>query len=146
MVIALNPSPCDAGLDAVDLGKLSWLIMNETEAGQITGSTDPDEAWARLHARYPALSVLITLGSAGSVAYRVTDGAAETVRQEAFRVRAVDTTAAGDTFTGYFIAGLTAGMPLRDCMRRAGKAAAVSVTRMGAAESIPRSEEVGPEA
>ena len=61
----------------------------------------------------------------------------ETVRQEAIRVRAVDTTAAGDTFTGYFIAGLMEGMPLKDCMARASYAAALSVTRPGAADSIP---------
>ena len=142
MVIALNPSPCDAKLDAVDFGKLSWLLVNEVEAGQIAGSDDPEAAWSRLHSRYPKLSVLITLGSAGSVAWRVDGGAVETARQEAFQVRAVDTTAAGDTYTGYFIAGLMAGMPLKDCMRRASRAASISVTRPGAADSIPRLAEV----
>ncbi len=142
MVIALNPSPYDARLDAVDFGKLSWLLVNEVEAGQISGSDDPEAAWAWLHARYPRLSVLITLGSAGSMAYRVEGGAVETARQEAFRVKAVDTTAAGDTFTGYFIAGLMAGMPLRECMRRASRASSISVTRPGAADSIPYLKEV----
>ena len=142
MVIAMNPSPYDAKLDAVDFGKLSWLLVNEVEAAQSAGSDDPEKAWARLHARYPGLSVLITLGGAGSVAWRVSDGAVETARQAAFPVKAVDTTAAGDTFTGYFIAGLTAGMPLQACMRRASRAAAISVTRPGAADSIPRLEEV----
>lgn len=112
MVIALNPSPCDAKLDAVDFGKLSWLLVNEVEAGQLTGSDDPQAAWAWLHARYPKLSALITLGSAGSVAFRMEDGGVETARQEAFRVKDVDTTAAGDTFTGYFVSGLMAGIPL----------------------------------
>ena len=142
MVIALNPSPYDAKLDAVDFGKLSWLLVNEVEAGQISGSDDPEAAWAWLHARYPRLNVLITLGSAGSVAYRVSDGAVETVRQSAFRVKAVDTTAAGDTFTGYFISGLMAGLPLQECMRRASKASAISVTRLGAADSIPRLQDI----
>ena len=58
------------------------------------------------------------------------------------KVRAVDTTAAGDTFTGYFIAGLAGGEPLRDCMELAARAAAESVTRPGAADSIPRREEL----
>ena len=134
MVIALNPSPCDSKLDAVDFGKISWLLVNEVEAGQISGSDDPQAAWEWLHARYPKLSVLITLGSAGSMAY-TSDG--ECARQEAFRVKAVDTTAAGDTFTGYFISGLMEGMPLKECMRRASKASSISVTRLGAADSIP---------
>lgn len=142
MVIALNPSPCDAKLDAVDFGKLSWLLVNEVEAAQISGSDDPEAAWNRLHARYPKLSVLITLGAAGSMAWRVDGGAVETARQAAFPVKAVDTTAAGDTYTGYFIAGLTAGMPLEDCMRRASKASSIAVTRPGAADSIPSLDEV----
>lgn len=142
MVIALNPSPYDAKLDAVDFGKLSWLLVNEVEAKQISGSDDPAAAWEWLHRRYPQLSVLITLGGAGSVAYRVKDGAVETARQEAFRVKAVDTTAAGDTYTGYFISGLMAGAPLQDCMRVASKASSISVTRLGAADSIPVRSEV----
>jgi len=142
MCIALNPSPYDDKLDAVDFGKLTWLLVNEVEAEQISGSADPEAAWTRLHERYPGLSVLITLGSAGSVAYRVTDSRVETARQEAFRVQAVDTTAAGDTYTGYFIAGLMAGEPLATCMRRASKASSISVTRHGAADSIPARDEV----
>ena len=142
MCIALNPSPYDDKLDAVDFGKLTWLLVNEVEAGQISGSDDPEQAWSRLHARYPKLSVLITLGSAGSVAYRVDGDAVEIARQEAFRVKAVDTTAAGDTYTGYFISGLMEGEALADCMRRASKASSISVTRHGAADSIPARAEV----
>lgn len=139
MVIALNPSPYNDLLRAVDFGKLSWLLVNEVEAEQISGSADPEAAWARLHERYPGLSLLVTLGSAGSMAF-TPDG--QRIRQEAFRVRAVDTTAAGDTFTGYFIAGLMEGLPLSDCMRRASRAASISVTRPGAADSIPLRAEV----
>ena len=126
----------------MDFGKLSWLFVNEIEAEQITGETDPERAWEALHSRYPNLSVLITLGSRGSAAFRVTESGTETARQEANRVLAVDTTAAGDTYTGYFIAGQVAGLPLKQCMERAAKAAAISVTRPGAADSIPRAEEV----
>ena len=142
MRIVLNPSPWNSALDAVDFGKLSWLFVNEIEAEQITGETDPERAWEALHSRYPNLSVLITLGSRGSAAFRVTERGTETARQEANRVLAVDTTAAGDTYTGYFIAGQVAGLPLKQCMERAAKAAAISVTRPGAADSIPRAEEV----
>ena len=85
---------------------------------------------------------MITLGSRGSVAFSNEGGVVETARQEAIRVKAVDTTAAGDTYTGYFIAGQVAGLPLKQCMERAAKAAAISVTRPGAADSIPWEKEL----
>ena len=142
MQIVLNPSPYEEGLRAVDFGNLSWLLVNEVEACQCSGSDEPERAWDVLHARYPGLSVLITLGSGGSIAHRVTPEGIDTLRQPAFRTEAVDTTAAGDTFTGYFIGGLAEGRPLAECMRRASMASAISVTRMGAAVSIPKKEEV----
>ena len=142
MKIVLNPSPFNEKLSAVDFGKLSWLLVNEVEAGQISGSEDPKEAWEQLHKAYPSLSVLITLGSTGSMAYRLKNGDIETASQEAFRVRALDTTAAGDTFTGFFIEALLEDLPLQECMRRASMASALGVTRPGAAGSIPTREEV----
>ena len=142
LTVVLNPSPCDETLKAVDFGKLDWLLVNDVEAGQITGESDPEKAWAVLHRKYPRLSVLVTLGSRGSMAFRVCGDAVETARQRAVRVEAVDTTGAGDTFTGYLVAGLAQGLPLGQCMDLAGRAAAVSVTRPGAADSIPRREEL----
>lgn len=142
MRIVLNPSPYEDGLKEVDFGKLSWLLVNEIEACQCSGSDQPERAWDVLHERWPSLSVLITLGSAGSIAHRVTEGGVETVRQQAYKADAVDTTAAGDTFTGYFIGGLAEGRPLEEAMRRASMASAISVTRMGAAVSIPLRQEV----
>lgn len=140
--IVLNPSPYDRELGKVDLSRLDWLLVNEIEAGQITGETDPEKVWQALHARYPKLSLLVTLGSRGSVAFRVRGGAVEKHPEEAVRVKAVDTTAAGDTYTGYFLAGLIAGEPLQSCMNRASRAAAVAVTRPGAAGSIPWKKEL----
>ena len=142
MRIVLNPSPYEDSLKAVDFGKLSWLLVNEIEACQCSGSDDPEKAWDVLHEKWPGLSVLITLGGAGSIAHRVTEGGVETARQQAFKADAVDTTAAGDTFTGYFIGGLAEGRPLAECMRRASMASAIGVTRMGAAVSIPLRGEV----
>ncbi|MBQ6508468.1 MAG: ribokinase [Flexilinea sp.] len=138
MKIVLNPSPFNEKINAVDLSKINWLLMNEVEAEQLSGSPDPEEAWKILHSRWPGLSAVITLGSEGSIAFTGT----ETVRQEAFRVKAVDTTAAGDTYTGFFVAGLMEGLPLAECLRRASLASSISVTRPGAASSIPTKEEV----
>ena len=142
MTIILNPSPYDERLDAVDFGKLSWLLVNEVEAGQIAGNADPEEAWIRIHRQYPKLSVLITLGGQGSIAYQVDGNTILTEKQKAIRVRAVDTTAAGDTYTGYFVAALMEGKALKECMQLATVAAAICVTREGAAPSIPYRAEV----
>ena len=142
MHIVLNPSPYDTALREVDFSALDWLLVNEVEAEQISGEKETDKVWEKLHAQYEKLSLLITLGSRGSVAYRMHNGIAEICREDAVRVKAVDTTAAGDTYTGYFIAGITEGRPLRECMHRAGCAAAIAVTRPGAAESIPWKSEL----
>ena len=140
--VILNPSPYDSRLEEVNFGKLTWVLVNEVEAGQMTGTQDPDKAWAEMHRRWPGLSAVITLGSRGSIGFMQGTDSTEIVRQAAVKVKAVDTTAAGDTFTGYFIAGLAAGKPLRVCMEQASAAAAVSVTRPGAADSIPRKAEL----
>lgn len=142
LMIALNPSPFNGKLNAVDYGKLSWLLMNEIEAEQLTGKTDPASAWAALHKRYPRLSVLITLGVKGSMAWRVQNRTVETNFQPALPVQAVDTTAAGDTYTGYFISEIMEGLSLQICMERAARASAIAVTRFGAADSIPDKNEV----
>ena len=137
MRIILNPSPFNEVIGALDFGKLSWLFVNEVEAEQISGCQDAGDAWEKLHNAYPGLSILFTQGSAGSRAYSVTDGIVETVCQEAFCVDVVDTTGAGDTYTGFFIGGLMQELPLKECMKRAGMAAALSVMKPGAAASIP---------
>lgn len=138
MRIILNPSPCNEKISELDLLKISWLLVNEVEVEQLSGCSEPEEAWQKLHERYPDLSLLVTLGSRGSIAFTET----EIVKQDAFRVKAVDTTAAGDTFTGFFVAGLMENRPLAECLRRASLASAISVTRHGAAASIPTREEV----
>ena len=142
MTIVLNPSPYDAGLDQVDLSRLDWLLVNEIEAEQISGEKDPEKVWNKLHERYENLSLLITLGSHGSIAWKVDGGTVESFRADAVSVKAVDTTAAGDTYTGYFVTGLTENSPLRLCMEQASRAAAIAVTRPGAAESIPQKSEL----
>lgn len=138
MRLALNPSPVDEALLGMDLGSVHYLILNEIEGRAFTGSGEPDEICRRLLAKYPDMRVVLTLGGDG---IRYAD-AAQTLRQPAFRVNAVDTTAAGDTFTGFFLAAVTDGAPVSDALRLAAKAAAIAVTRRGAAASIPTLQEV----
>lgn len=138
MTVVLNPSPCEESLARLDLSYVDWLILNEGEAYQISGADSPDAAWQALHRRWPNMRVVLTLGSAGSLLFTEQ----ETLQQPACRVQAADTTGAGDTFTGYFLACLARGDALQHCLAVASKAAALSVMKKGAADSIPTWEEV----
>ena len=138
MQIALNPSPFDKALDACDLKKISYFLLNEIEGGQISGENEPDRILDVMMSKFPEAKVVLTLGSDG-VVYRDKD---QTCRQGIFKVKAVDTTAAGDTFTGYFIAGILAGMAVPDILKMCAKASAITVSRMGATDSIPTMDEV----
>lgn len=136
--IVLNPSPVNAALFEIDVSLLSYLILNEVEAEALCGHADPDTCLSVLRERYPSLRVVLTLGEKGSF-YRC----AETqLFQPAFRVNVVDTTAAGDTFTGYFLASLAEGRSEQECLRLASAAAALAVSRKGAAPSVPLRDEV----
>lgn len=138
MVICLNPSPYDDRLSGVDLSKVSLLIVNEVEAAGIAGVSDPESVWEVLHARYPEMALVETLGELGSVAF----SGDIRVDQAAFTCEAVDTTGAGDTFTGYLIARMMEGCSLEEGMAWASVASGIAVTRPGAAASIPTSDEV----
>ena len=96
-----------------------------------------EELARELLKRFPGTAVVLTLGGSGSV---YLDGQ-EMVHQAAYRVKAVDTTAAGDTFTGFFVGGMLRGFSAREAMDIASRAAAIAVSRPGAAPSIPLWEE-----
>lgn len=136
--IAFNPSPFDGGIRDLPLETVDWFLLNEGEGQAMTGCRRAEDMVQALRERYPRCAVLLTLGAAGCL-YRAGD---RLFRQAAFDVRPVDTTGAGDTFTGYFLAGLLAGLDAPETLRRASLAAAVAVTRPGAAGSIPTREEV----
>lgn len=138
MQIALNPSPFNEKLDAVDMEKISIFLMNEVEGNQITGLTEPDEIIAEMLCRFPMAKIVLTLGKDGAV-YA---DAKQKHFQPIFKVEAVDTTAAGDTFTGYFLAGLLEGMSVPEILKMSAKASSIAVTREGAVPSIPYRHEV----
>ena len=91
-----------------------------------------------MHTLYPQAQVVLTLGSQGSVY----SGNGRRIHQKAYPVTAVDTTGAGDTFTGYLLAGMARGDSMEQCMKEAAMASAIAVTRQGAASSIPTRAEV----
>lgn len=139
MVIVLNPSPMAPELLQMPLQYVSYFLLNEVEAKDLCGADVPEEEYPeKLMARYPGSRVVLTLGSRGCI-YQ---DANTRIVHPACRVQAVDTTAAGDTFTGYFVAGIAAGESVEQALEEATKAAAISVSRRGAAPSIPLREEV----
>lgn len=138
MTIALNPSPFNEKLDAVDMSKISIFLLNEVEGYQITGLTQPDAIIEKLLEKYPHAKIVLTLGKDGAV-YA---DAEQQHFQPIFPVKAVDTTAAGDTFTGYFLAGVAEGMPIPEVLKMSAKASSIAVSRPGAVPSIPYRAEV----
>ena len=138
MQVVFNPSPYHEDLKKIPLQHIRWLILNETEAEGLFSTKDPLTIQQLLQTQYPHLSVLLTLGRSGSVII-------DTARihyQHAFVVTSVDTTAAGDTYTGFFIAELSRGQSAEDAMQVASAASAIAVSRKGASSSIPTMEEV----
>lgn len=138
MQIILNPSPFNEKLKKVDFNKLSYIILNEVEAKEISGCDEIEKSIDFMKTNFPQLKIMLTLGKRGCL---YADGKNE-IRQNAFKVTAIDTTAAGDTFTGYFVAELSRGTEYDKILKIASAASAIAVSRKGAAPSIPRMEEV----
>ncbi|WP_294507074.1 ribokinase [uncultured Victivallis sp.] len=137
--VAFNFAPFDPeDAKQLPLGLLSYLIVNEIEGAGVAGVEDPKAILVALKSNYPECRVILTLGKAGS-AFLDDDGAM--VMLPPYPAEVVDTTSAGDTFIGYLFAGLLEGMALKEAMELATRASAITVSRPGAADSIPfRSE------
>ncbi len=133
MTVAFNPSPYSNLVPSYPLELVDIFIMNEIEAADLSGEADPEKAAHLLMRSFPQAQIVITLGEAGSMCAHK----GEIVRQKAYKVQAVDTTAAGDTFSGYFLAGLVEGMDIAQALDLAARAASICVTRKGAADSVP---------
>lgn len=138
MQIAWNPSPFHPDLPKLPLNDVTWWFCNETEAAAFFGDGQPEAIADRFAARFPDANLILTLGENGSL-FR---SGQRQLRQAAYPVSAVDTTAAGDTFTGYFLASLLKSHAVADALDIAAKASAVAVSRKGAASSIPTMQEV----
>lgn len=136
--IVFNPSPFVDELRKIDLNHISYLILNEVEASGFSGKENAAEFIDYVKESYPNLKVVVTLGKKGCI-YSDKD---QTLRQSAFKVNAVDTTAAGDTFTGYFVSLVSAGADYAKAIKYASAASALAVSKKGAAPSIPVFEDV----
>ena len=139
MVLVFNPSPMDDKISTYPLEYVDYFLLNEIEAGDICGEQGSgEELLQKLSDKFPASKIVLTLGGDGSL-YR--DGQ-RILTQGIYKVPVVDTTAAGDTFTGFLIGGLVQGLDAGEALDLAAKAAAIAVSRPGAAPSIPSREEV----
>lgn len=138
MRILLNPSPYQEELKQLDFHKLDTVILNQLEAKAFSGQTEPLECLKALRESYPKLHVVITLGKDGCL--YADDN--KIYRQPAYHVAAIDTTAAGDTFAGYFTAGLYRKESPEMILKNAAAAAAIATTRKGASPSIPTMKEI----
>lgn len=138
MRIILNPSPMDDKILALPLDNVDLFILNEVEAAGLCGGKADESSLALLHGRFPGSSIVLTLGKAGAV-YLGPEGI---LRHGIYRVPVVDTTAAGDTFTGYFISQTAAGEPPARALETASIASSLAVSKKGAAPSIPKIDEV----
>jgi len=128
--VAYCAAPFDAAAVAEILPFADLLSVNEGEAAQVRAKL-PGAALA-------GCDLLVTYGARGA-AFISSD---RSVNAAAFKVDPVDTTGAGDTFLGYALAGFDAGLTIETALRRASAAAALQVTRPGAAEAIPTAREV----
>lgn len=138
MSIAFNPAPMTAAVLDLPLEHCAVLIVNEAEAAALAGTSDPDAVLAIMAQRYPHTRLVMTRGSKGALLQHQ----GKHYQQEAMAVDVVDTTGAGDTFVGYFLAALVNGLDNQKALQRACAAAALSVTRAGATPSIPTATDV----
>lgn len=133
MIIVLNPSPINSDLLEIDLNLIDLIIMNEYEARQITNKDKENDIISTLKETYPNTKFVITRGRQGSIYF----DRELSLSQEIYEVDTIDTTGAGDTFTGYFVGLISKGYEIKECLKYASAASALAVTQKGASNSIP---------
>ena len=138
MRIAFNPSPIDDSIKDMPLKYVEWMLLNETEGKCLSGKSKPEEIAAVLTEKYPCCKIVLTLGGDG-VIYADKNGS---IKRPALKTNVVDTTAAGDTFTGYFLHSIAIGKEPGEALEIASKASSITISRAGAAETIPFASEL----
>ncbi len=137
--VCFNPAPCTDEVKDYPLNCVHCLVVNETEAEQLSGTSTPENACQKLAEMLPQDSeIVLTLGPEGVL---VRNGS-ETSRIPPIQAQPVDTTAAGDTFIGFYMAERLNGAGPETAAQIATRAATACITRAGAMASIPLREEV----
>lgn len=141
MYIVFNPSPLTDDIPTLPIDKVNLLVVNEIEGASLAGlqpDADFDEILVKLEEKYPSTEIVMTVGSKGAY-YRFDK---DIVFSSGVKVKAVDTTGAGDTFLGYFLTYKNEGRKIETCLGDACYAAGIAVSRFGAMQSIPLRSEV----
>lgn len=138
ITIVLNPSPVNNNLRKIDISKVNYLILNEVEGEELTGKKESELILDVFLDKYKDLKIVLTLGEKG-VIYADKN---IRVKQDIYKTDVVDTTAAGDTFTGFFIGGIVKDGTIEETLKIASMASSIAVSREGASKSIPMYEEV----
>jgi len=140
MIVAFNPSPCNDRISSLPLHLVDIFFVNEIEGMEIAGINNPmpDRIISTLREKFPIAKIVLTLGKRGVIYF---DGV-DVHSHDIYDVPVVDTTAAGDTFTGYFLASLIKGKSSPLSIEIASKASSIAVSRAGASISIPTMDEV----
>ena len=136
--VFFNPAPMNREVLNYPLNCVDCFIVNEIEGSELTGETEPERIISAILNQYPKSSIILTMGENGSI-YADKQ---KTMKIAAVKVDAVDTTAAGDTFIGYFISEFAKQNDVESCLKMATQAATVCVTRRGSADSIPERSEL----
>jgi ribokinase len=151
LTIVFNPSPFDIRINALPLENVDIFFVNEIEGTALTGiwrdaSTEPESPFTAtldaLTERFPKSEIILTAGEHGAYYGKGIEEGAVREKAESVPTQVVDTTSAGDTFTGYFLAARERGFSIKDALDLACRAASITVSRQGAVESIPRWDEV----
>lgn len=140
LLVAFNASPITDVLTAYPLELVDFFLINELEGQALSGekSPDGDAILKSLSARFPGAAIVLTLGERGARYQKGT----QAFSHGTYRVPVVDTTAAGDTFCGFFIASIAKGLSPDEALKYASLASSVAISRRGAANSIPTWEEM----
>ena len=133
MTVIWNPSPMNEKITDNAIGMCDYIIINKTEGSALTGKEEPADILKSLLKNYPHTKTVLTLGKSGSIY----SDCENKVQQAAFKADPVDTTGAGDTFTGYFAAMISKGKTAAEALKTASAAAAIATEKQGAASSIP---------
>jgi ribokinase len=141
---ALNAAPMDKRVVSYPLDLLDWLMVNEVEGRQLLDrekkgdEVSDNELLSALQRKYEGVGILLTLGSKGAICTH--DGI--TCKIGSHPITPVDTTAAGDTFTGFFLYAVLSDQKIEKALTLASAASALAIGKKGASDSIPTKEDV----
>ena len=140
MKIAFNTAPMDSKIFTYPLDLVDIFIVNEVEAQGLadSDSNDIDAIISKLQNKYADKEIVLTVGEKGAYFIK----GSEVIHEDALKVVAVDTTAAGDTFTGFFLASYLTNKDASQALKLATKASSITVQGAGAAQSIPELKDV----